>query len=149
MKKITLLLLAGVFAAMAADFSGTWKLNIAKSKAEGMPLPRELTATYTPKGSGYEYTAKGISATGEPIKRGYTYVKDGEEVKTTGTPNWDSLIVKGGQTAKSTVQLKRAGKVVGSVTRTLAADGRSLTLDLKATLPDGKTTTYNYHYDKQ
>ena len=149
MKKLALLLFAGTLAAMAVDFSGTWKLNTAKSKAEGMAMPKEQTTTYTPKGSGYEYSAKGVSATGEPIKSSFTYVKDGEEVKTTGFPMWDSLTVTGGQGAKSTVQLKRAGKVVGTVTRTVAADGKSLKLVGKVTLPDGKTATYNYHYDKQ
>ncbi len=149
MKKVTLLLLAGVLAAMAADFSGTWKLNVAKSKAEGMPMPKEQTTTYTPKGTGYEYTAKGIAATGQPIAGSFTYVEDGAEVKTTGFPNWDSLVVTGGQAMKSTVQLKRGGKVVGTVTRSLSADGKSLMLVGKVTLPDGKTATYNYHYDKQ
>jgi hypothetical protein len=53
MKRATVLLLAGVLAAMAADFTGTWKLNTAKSKAVGMPMPKEQTTIYTPKGSGY------------------------------------------------------------------------------------------------
>jgi hypothetical protein len=149
MRKVTVLLLAGVFAAMAAEFSGTWKLDTAKSKVVGMPMPKEQTTTYTPKGSGYEYTAKGISATGEPVTSGFTYRKDGEEVKTTGFPYWDAITVTGGQAAKTTVQLKRAGKVIGTVTRTLSADGKSLKLDGSLTLPDGKKATYNYHYDKQ
>jgi hypothetical protein len=76
-------------------------------------------------------------------------MKDGAEMKTTGFPYWDSLVVTGGQAAKSTVQLKRAGKVIGTVTRTLSADGKGLMLVGKLTLPDGKTATYNYHYDKQ
>lgn len=149
MKKVAMLLFAGALAAMAVDFSGTWKLNLAKSKAEGMAMPKEQTTTYTPKGTGYEYSAKGIAATGEPTKSGFTYVKDGAEIKATGFPMWDSLTITGGQAAKSTVQLKRAGKVVGTVSRTIAADGKSLQLAGKLTLPDGKTATYNYHYDKQ
>jgi len=134
---------------MAADFSRTWKLNTAESKAEGMAMPKEQITTYTPKGSGYEYTAKGTGADGKMISSSFTYVKDGAEVKTTGFPDWDSLAVTGGQAAKSTVQLKRGGKVIGTVTRSLSADGKSLMLNGKVTLPDGKTATYNYHYDKQ
>lgn len=38
---------------------------------------------------------------------------------------------------------------MGTVTRTLAADGKSLVLNGSVTLPDGKQATYNYHYDKQ
>jgi hypothetical protein len=135
--------------AAAADFTGTWKLNTAKSKYEGLPMPKEQTATYTPKGSGWEYTVKGTSSTGQPIQSSFTYVADGVEAKTTGFPYWDSLVTKNGKEAKSTVQLKREGKVVGMVTRTLSADGKVITLTGKVTLPDGKTATYNAVYDKQ
>ncbi len=140
----TMLGLAG-----AADFTGTWKLNTAKSKYEGLPMPKEQVATYTPKGSGWEYMVKGTSATGQPIHSMFTYVEDGVEAKTTGFPYWDTIVTKNGKSAKSMVQMKREGKVVGNVTRTLAADGKSLTLAGKLTLPDGKTATYNAVYEKQ
>lgn len=135
--------------ASAADFIGTWKLNTAKSKVVGMALPQEQTSTYTAKGSGYENMAMGKSATGEAIHTMFTYVKDGEEMKATGYPYWDAIVIKGGMSSKATAQLKRQGKIVGSAKRTLAADGKSFTLVGKATLPDGKKATYNYLYEKQ
>ena len=135
--------------ASAADYIGTWKLNIAKSKAVGMALPQEQTSTYTAKGSGYENMTMGKSATGEAIHTMFTYVKDGEEMKATGYPNWDAIVINGGTSSKSTAKLKRQGKIVGSVIRTMAADGKSFTLVGKVTLADGKKATYNYVYDKQ
>lgn len=149
MLKLAVLFAATLSVAAAADFTGTWKLNTAKSKYDGIPMPKEQTVTYTPKGTGYEYTANGTAATGQPIHSSFTYVKDGEEIKAIGFPNWDAIVLKGGQSAKSTATFKRAGKNVGSVTRILAADGKSLTLTGSVTLPDGKKATYSAIYDKQ
>jgi hypothetical protein len=143
------MLFATLSVAAAADYSGTWKLNTAKSKYTGIPMPKEQTATYTPKGTGYEYVVKGTSATGQPIQSSFTYVKDGEEAKATGFPYWDSMVIKGGTSNKTTVTLKRAGKNVGTVHRTLSADGKTLTLNGTVTLPDGKKGTYLAVYDKQ
>ncbi len=133
----------------AADFTGTWKLNAAKSKAEGMPAPKEQTVTYTPKGAGYEYMAKGVTSTGTPIQASFVYVKDGEKIQTTGFPFWDAIVIKGGTMSRSNVELHRGGKVVGSAYRTLSGDGKIMTISGKFTMPDGKAATYNYVYERQ
>jgi hypothetical protein len=143
------LLFCSLSSASAADFFGTWNLNLAKSKTEGMPLPKEQTVTYTAKNGGYDYVAHGTSTTGEAIHSTFTYLKDGEEIKTTGFPNWDALVVKKGMDVKTTVQLKRKGEVVGSVTRTLQPGGMVMTLVGKVTLPDGKKASYSYTYDRK
>lgn len=145
MTKTAILILAGALAALAQDFSGTWKLNTAKSKSTNLALPKEQTVTYTPKGGGYSYKATGVSATGTPINAQFSFTKEGEEAKTSGFPNWDSLVVKSG----GVVELRRGGKAIGMVNRSLAKDGKTMTLRGKLTLPDGKTATYDYHYDKQ
>lgn len=143
------LLLCAFAAAPAADIMGTWKLNLAKSKYEGMPAPKEQTVIYTAKGSGWEYVAKGTSGTGEPIRSAFTYTKDGDDLKSTGFPYWDALVLKNGAADKSTAQLKRAGKVVGTATRTVSADGKSMTVAGTVTMPDGKKASYSAVYDKQ
>lgn len=135
--------------AFSVDMTGTWKLNTTKSKYTGMPMPKELTVTYTPEGSGWQYAAKGTSATGEPIESGFKYAKDGEENKTTGFPNWDAIVLKNGNSDKSTATLKRGGKTVGSATRTISADGKTMTIRGKVTTAEGKEATYVSVYDKQ
>lgn len=145
-------LIAAAFAlstTFAADFSGTWKLNLAKSKYVGMPAPKEQTVTYTAKGTGWEYAGKGISATGEPIRTSFSYVKDGAPVKATGFPYWDEMVVTNGTAAKTSTILRRQGKDVGTASRTLAADGKSMTVEGKLKLPDGKDATYLSYYEKQ
>jgi hypothetical protein len=135
--------------AFSADFTGTWKLNAAKSKFNGLPAPKELTVTYAAQGSGWRYTATGVAANGEAINRSFTYVKDGEDIKTTGFSEFDALVLHNGTAAKSTATYKRQGKVVGKATRTLSTDGKTMTIAGEFTLPDGKKATSTSVYDKQ
>ena len=144
-----MLLCCSLSSASAADFFGTWNLDSAKSKAEGLPLPKQQTVVYTKTATGYDYKATGSSPTGEAINSTFSYAKDGEEIKTTGFPYWDALVVKKGMDIKTTVQLKRKGEVVGSVTRVLQPGGMNMTVSGKLTLPDGKKASYNYVYDRQ
>jgi hypothetical protein len=146
-----ILLVLCVFAAVAAavDTTGTWKLNTAKSKYTGMPAPKELLVTYTPAGSGWRYEAKGTSATGDPINGSFTYSKDGEEARTTGFPMWDGIVLQNAATEKATGTLKRGGKTVGSVTRTLASDGKTMTIRGNVMTPEGKKASYVSVYEKQ
>ena len=143
------LMLCAFTAISAADLIGTWKLNTAKSKYEGIPAPREQTVTYTAKGTGWDYSAKGVSATGAPTTATFTFVKDREDAKTTGFPYWDAISIRNSASAKSTATFKRGGKAVGTGTRTVSADGKSMTIVGKVTLPDGKAATYSAVYDKQ
>jgi hypothetical protein len=135
--------------AFSVDATGNWKLDTAKSKFTGMPMPKEMIATYTPEGAGWRYSAKGTSATGDPINSNFTYVKDGEDIKTTGFPNWDTLVLKNAKANKATGTLKRDGKAVGTITRIISDDGKTMTIEGKVTTPDGKPATYMSVYTKQ
>ena len=149
LKSLALAVAAIAVTVSAADLAGTWKFNAAKSKYTGMAAPKEMTATYTMQGSGWNYAAKGVSGTGEPVNSSYSYVKDGEEVKATGFPGWDGIVMKNGGTDKSTATFMRQGKAVGNGTRTISADGKMMTLRGNVTLPDGKKATMLSVYDKQ
>jgi hypothetical protein len=136
-------------AAAAVDVSGTWKLNTAKSKYTGMPSPKDLSVTYTPQGSGWKYEARGTTATGEPINGSFMYKKDGEEIKTTGFPMWDGLVLENAMGERATGKLLRGGKPVGTVTRTLSSDGKTMTVRGSVMGTDGKKATYVSVYEKQ
>jgi hypothetical protein len=149
-RRLALALSLFATALFGADAMGTWKLNTAKSKYTGMAAPKELTVVYSPQGQGWNYKATGVAATGQPIASSFTYVKDGAEIKTTGFPNWDGLVLQGAvNNTKSTGVMKRQGKDVGKLTRTMSADGKSMTIRGNLTLPDGKPATYVSVYDRQ
>jgi hypothetical protein len=138
-----------VSTAFAVDATGTWKLNTTKSKYTGMPMPKEMTVVYTPVGTGWRYEASGISGAGDPIKSSFTYVKDGADISTMGFPNWDTLVLNNAKANKATGVMKRQGKQVGTITRVISADGKTMTIQGNATTPDGKKVSYVSVYDKQ
>jgi len=65
---LTLALPAMSLSAQATDpASGTWELNLAKSKFSPGPPPKSLTRTFEVTGADVKYTMKGIDAEGKPI----------------------------------------------------------------------------------
>ena len=149
LRLLALCLCMFTLSAFSVDVTGTWKLNTKKSKYTGMPMPKEMTVTYTPEGSGWRYAAKGTSATGQRMESGFTYVKDGEEIKTTGFPNWDSIVVNNATSDKASGIMKRGGKEVGTLTRIISEDGKTMTIRGKATTPDGKPVSYVSVYERE
>ncbi len=149
MIKSLILLLCTVGLLSSADFTGTWKLDTAKSKYEVMPMPKEMTVTITSNGKGYDYMAMGTTAAGDAIHTMYTFVKDGQEAKITGAPYYDALVIKHGMENKAEIEFKRGGKSVGEATRVLEKDGKMYTVSGKVTMPDGKKASYKAVYSKQ
>jgi hypothetical protein len=145
------LLITGCAALGAAhDAIGTWKLDLAKSKySGGMLKPKAMTVTYTPEGTGWRYEATGLRGDGQPAKASFVYVTDGAEIKTTGFPYWDALILKNAGDDVSTGTLMRGGKAVGSVKRSFSDEGKTMTISGDVELPDGKKARYTSVYRKQ
>lgn len=146
---LTIVLATGVVLVAAHDNIGTWKLDTSRSKYEGMLKPKETTVTYTPQGSGWRYEAKGIRGDGQTIDSSFTYVKDGDEIKTTGFPYWDALVLTNAASDVATGTLKRDGKVIGTVKRSYSGDGKTMTIRGELTTPDGKKAKYTAVYNKQ
>ena len=148
------LMLAGLAVSVHAmavwvEMMGTWRLNTARSKYTGAPMPKQMTATYTLEGNGWRYEASGLSSAGEPFKMSYTYVKDGADVTTSGFPYWDTIVIDGGATREGSGTMKRHGAPVGHNSRSLSADARTLTIHGNVTTPEGTTVSYVEVYDKQ
>ena len=145
--------LGGGSAALAADAKesavGTWTLNVAKSKFSPGPAPKSITRTYTQNAQGTTVKVEGVAADGSPISQQSTYKYDGKDYPYTGTPNFDTLSVKQGDSRTVTFTLKKQGKVVGTGTRTLSTDGKVLTLSSKLTDAKGTPSESVAVYDKQ
>lgn len=148
--KTTLAVCAITFAAFAASHAaGTWKLNTAKSKYTGMPMPKEMTLTYTPEGEGWRSEGKGTSGDGQPVSSSFTYMKDNEEAKMMGSPLGDTIMIKNGNSDSSSATFKRDGKVVGNAKRMISSDGKTMTITANTMLADGKKVSYTAVYEKQ
>jgi hypothetical protein len=141
---------AGVAAAAGADsIDGTWKLNVAKSKFNPGPAPQSQTRTYVETAQGVTLTFSGVAADGSPMSGGSTFKYDGKDYPITGLPNYDAIALTrvDANTVKSTQ--KRAGKAVGTTTRTVSKDGKTMTLTSKGTSAKGTPYDDVLVFDKQ
>jgi len=87
---LIVLALATSLALVGADsqFTGTWKLNVAKSKFSPGPAPKSFTVTIQPDG---KVAVEGVEASGEPIS--WSYMPSGDApAAITGLP--DSSVIE-------------------------------------------------------
>jgi len=121
--------LVSVFAQQKTDFSGTWKLNVAKSDFGPLPGPTSRTDVITHKEPSISNHVTSEGAQGK-LDYTVTYSTDGKETTNTigdfvskSTPKWEgaNLIVN--------TKLKINDTDVDVVaTWVLAADGKTLTI---------------------
>jgi hypothetical protein len=145
------LAVAGVaMAAGAADsVVGTWSLNVAKSTFDPGPALKSQTRTYTVDKDGTTLSVKGVGADGSAMSQQATFKYDGKAYPFTGSADFEAIALKqvNGSTVKST--LMKAGKKVGTATRTVSSHGKMLTLSTKITGADGKLHITVLVFDKQ
>jgi hypothetical protein len=130
---------SGLRAQAPKGLEGTWKLDPAKSKFSPGPAPKSMTITYTPVGAdGMKIVADVVPAEGAAQHWEMTAHYDGKENPVTGNPDADTISLKriNDRTGEST--MKKDGKVMAVNTRTLSADGKTLTIVSKGTNAQGQ-----------
>jgi hypothetical protein len=127
---------------------GTWKLNEAKSKIPA-GVGKNTTVVYEAAGDMMKVTTDGVDGKGSPAHSEWTGKFDGKPYPVTGSAGVDSRAVtaKGDRTLE--IDNMKGGKSVATGKVELAKDGKSRTLDIEGTLPDGKKYKAKYVYDKQ
>src|SRR6202049_1599552 len=138
----------GAVADTSADPAiGTWKLNVAKSKARAGTLPQSETRTYTAADGGLTLSYKRTGADGKESTVKSTYKYDGKDYPISGTSDYDSINVKRIDAHNTESTQKRMGKAVGTTKRTISKDGKTLTLVSKGTNTKGEEfdTTLVYY----
>lgn len=141
--------ISGALAQPANPGMGSWKLNVEKSKFSPGPAPKSLNIKFEPAGAGVKVTTDGVNADGSKGASEYTANYDGKDVPIKGTPNADmvSLVRKDANTTVRTD--KKDGKVVATLTRVVAKDGKSFTVAVKGTTPKGEPVNNMLVWDKQ
>jgi len=126
--------------AQAADpFIGMWKLNAAQSKFTPGPAPKSATVTFTAAGTGFRAVIAGVSAKDEKTQWEYTGNYDGKDVPLKGNPDGDMISVRRINATTVETTIKRAGKPTVTNTRSLSADGKTMTVITKGTDAQGQT----------
>ena len=123
-----ILLLATAGLLQAADqFTGTWTLNVAKSKySPGRPPKAQTTKLETQK-DGIREIVDRVNADGSQTHWDFTAKFDGKDYPITGDPDRDMASVKKVDDYTLEVVNKKAGKVTTSMKLVVAKDGKSRT----------------------
>jgi len=78
-----------------------------------------------------------------------TYQLDGKDYPVTGAPDYDSLSAKQVDSNTAEFDLKKGGKKIGMSSRTVSADGKTLTSKMKGTTPSGEKFDQTLVFHKQ
>jgi len=151
----SLVVLLGASTLSAADklnpgFVGTWKLNVAKSKADPGPMPKGQTVTIAANGDTFTTTVDTENADGTKAHSVRTAALDGKDVSVQGGTNANT---KERYTRLSDRAFKRDvvvdGKVTNSLRATLSVDGKSFTTNTTGTNAQGQKLHNQGVMDKQ
>jgi hypothetical protein len=134
---------------VAADgFSGTWKLNEAKSKL-GPGSPKNDTVVYADAGDNVKVTIDGTAADGKSTHTEWIGKFDGKDYPVTGSSTEDFRSVKKINDHTLHAVIKKDGKEVLVAHIVLSADGKTRTVTTTSTDAAGKKHTGTAVYDKQ
>ena len=139
--------LSAALPALAADptISGTWDLDIAKSKSTD-PMPTSITRSYEVTGTSEKLTGTIVTADGKSIPINFTATLDGKD-SPFQSPGVDALALTKVDALTVTYVTKLAGKQVATGSRILSVDGRTMTFNQKGLNPAGapfeSTMVYN------
>jgi hypothetical protein len=128
---------------------GTWKMDIAKSKFNPGPAAKSSTAIFAAAGSGLKATIDTVPGTGDKTAWGYTAQYDGKDAKVTGTnPDADTIVMKRVSSHVTESVYKKGGKVTLTNSRTVSADGKTLTVTQTGTNAKGEKVNNVLVYTK-
>ena len=150
--RIAAVALALSFVATAACFAanphmGTWKLNEAKSKlAPGMG--KNITVVYAAMKDEMKVTVDGVDKDGKPTHSVWVGKADGKAYKSKGNLPWDAAVYKVVNDRTYEITTMKDGKVFGTGTSTVSADGKSRTVTFNRTDANGKKVKAKSVYDK-
>jgi hypothetical protein len=144
-------------AVMAADnFSGTWKLNVAKSKYSPDPAPKSGTTKIDATADGFKLVADGMNFEGKTTHTEYTIKFDGKDypdkVLLDGKPDpngADMISVKriDDYTYETTTKLK--GKTLVVTKNVMSKDGKTRTQTSTGMNAQGKPVNNVVVYERQ
>src|SRR5437763_1411416 len=131
--KLMLVLLGFAAALSAADpFTGTWKMNAAKTKFKAGAAPKEQAVVISEAGNDFNVKVTGVAADGSPIAMAYTMPQGGGPgMITEGGGSYDGISGKRIGPNEREVTYTKGGKTVYTTHSKLAANGDSLMVSAK------------------
>lgn len=147
--RIVAALAVSLYLFIAGDpFSGTWKLNLSKSKLPP-PLPQSQTVRVEADSKNIRILEEIVSDKGERTRISVDAKFDGKDYRLTGSPVADTVAYQ--RVDRYTIKGigKKAGTVVMKETVVVSKDGKTLTGTYSGTDPTGKQITGIAVFEKQ
>jgi hypothetical protein len=142
--------LATVQAADTRDpLEGTWLLNVAKSTFTPAPGLKGQMRTYSITDGLEKMTARGINSDGKPTLVQYQARYDGKDYDIIGSSGGNKISLKRIDPLTTESSQKRDGKLAIVATRHVSSDGKTLTVETKGTLPDGRMMQATMVFQRQ
>jgi hypothetical protein len=134
--------------ALAADFDGTWKLDVSKSKLQtefsSFTMKVEKTATDT-----YHLVYDTVPKSGNKQHYERTVVFDGKAHTPNGAPAGAVELSEHPTPFLWRTSVTENGKLMGGLDATIAADNKTMTTTIKGVGQDGKPVEELYVFDRQ
>jgi hypothetical protein len=131
-------------------FSGTWVLNVPKSKIPPpYPVPKSQIARVVVDASNVEFTEDIVNESDERLAIHLKARFDGKDYPVTGTPSADMVAFQ--RVDRSTIKglTKKDGKVIMQEMAIVSPDGRTMTNTYTSTDAAGKQVIAIAVFDKQ
>jgi hypothetical protein len=129
-------------------FSGTWKINLAKSKYDPGPGPKTATIRYEPSANGFVFTLDGVGTNGQPTHVVAKAAFDGKEYPLEGAAQKTLRVYRRIDTHTFEETDSVAGKVTLTRRVTVSKDGKTLTVTSKGTNAQGQRQNNVIVYEK-
>jgi hypothetical protein len=139
-------------ASIAADSDpvvGKWQLNTAKSTFSAGPAIKNQTRTYSQSGDKITLVMTTVGADGKEVTTHTTYQLNGKDFPVTGAPDYDSLSAKRIDSNTAEFILKKGGKEMGTTSRKVSKDGKTLTTKTKVTTATGEQSESVMVFDRK
>jgi hypothetical protein len=146
MLAVVLAMSLSLFAA-ESPFSGTWKLNLAKSKMTP-PVPKSDVAVVDADENGLKLNEDVITDKGESLKISYEAKFDGKDYPVTGDPFSDSVSYQRVNANTLKGKTTKGGKVATDAAIVVSKDGKITTVNY-TDYSQGKPAKGTAVYDKQ
>jgi hypothetical protein len=137
--------------AQTDPFIGTWKMNPAKSKFTPGPARKSEVRIVESSPMGMKVSVDRTNGDGTNQQFNYTTNLNGTSYPITGIAPYGADSVSEQLTSANTLSfsLTKSGKVVGTGSSVVSADGKTLTLTSKGTDEKGKAISSIVQYEKQ
>ncbi len=129
--------------------AGMWHLDTAKSSLGAGPAVKSQTRMYSQSGHEISLVMTTTMADGKEVTTKTTYQLDGKDYPVTGSTDYDSLSGKQLDANTAEFTLKKGGKKIGTTTRMISADGKTLTSKMSMMLASGEKAEQTLVFHKK